>query len=72
MAERDQVGRALGGLNAGDLRDGQDIALGQGPFLERADGRRAANQPACGEGATELDGFGADVDHVRAARRVQM
>ena len=44
MAQRNQFRRPLGGLNAGDLRDGQHVAFRQRVFFQRANRRRSANQ----------------------------
>ena len=52
VRERQQVGRALGGLDAGDPRDGEHVALGHGAVAQRRDDvGRAAHEPARGRGA---------------------
>ncbi len=73
VAQRDQLRRALGGLDRGDARDPQHVAL------LRASRRRSARaSPAasrCGPPAIAtrfVTSLAADVDHVRLTRRVEM
>jgi nucleotidyltransferase/DNA polymerase involved in DNA repair len=46
-----------GGLNSSDLRDGQNIALGQCSLLQGQDGGRVAGKFARSQGAAALHGF---------------
>ena len=70
MRQRDQLGGALGGLDAGEAGDGEGVPLGQ---VGQADQGLGGEQHAArGLGHAAGDGFLRDVHHVGAALGVEM
>jgi hypothetical protein len=72
MGQRDQLVRALGGLDRGDPRDGRDVALGS---VSRGHaGGGGGRHPDHRAGTGEAVGWhlGAHVDHAGPAGRVQV
>lgn len=67
MAERDELGGALGGLNAGEAGGVEDVALGDFVAAD-GEGKRLGDVYECfGGGGAGCHRFGADVDHLGAA-----
>ena len=72
MAERDQVGGALGGHDPGEARDAENVALGGGAAGDEREGRRRHGDPAARHRAAGGRGLVRDVDHLRGAAGVEM
>ena len=72
MAHGDEVRGLLGSHHAGDLRDGQDIALGNLALLNLFKGFRLEKD--CGLSRRGPLGriLGTDIDHPRPSRLVEM
>ena len=69
MAERDQLGRALGGEDAGGAGDTEDIALGRVTALDRAQRGRAHPYDGARDGLARGFGLGRDIHHAGIAPR---
>ena len=63
---------ALGRLDAGDPRHGEDVALGMAAVLDQLQGFRAHAHHGLGRGFTGGHGLFRDVDHVGAALGIEM
>jgi hypothetical protein len=63
VAEGDQVGGALGGLDGGDSCGAEDFAFGDFGLGDGFEGGGGEGDKALGDGAAGGDGLGADVDH---------
>lgn len=66
MAQRDQFVGALGRLDAGDPRHGEDVALGMAAVLDQLQGFRAHAHHGLGRGFT--GGHGLSVTSTMLAR----
>ncbi len=67
MAERQEVGGALGRLDPGDPRDDERVSLRRLVGAQGIEGRRAGAEEALGGGGAERRLFGRDVDHPGAS-----
>ena len=63
MAHGDEVGGILGGHDAGDAGDGEDLALGDSALGDELEGLGLHGNEATGDGFALSVGLGADVDH---------
>ena len=72
VAQRDQLARALGRLDARDARHAEDVALGRVAGRHALGGRRGHAHDRAGHGAPGADLLGADVDHPRGALGVEV
>jgi hypothetical protein len=72
MAQRDEVGGLFGRLNAGNLRNRQDVAFGQSISLERLNSGWGAHQSALSDGAAAARRLLPDVNHSCATLRIQV
>jgi hypothetical protein len=72
MAQRNQLGRSLCRLNAGDARDGEHVALLDRVRPHGLQRGRAHRDGAFGDRTTLGWRFAADVHHARGTARVHM
>ena len=72
MAERDQVGRALGRLDRGDARDAQHVALLRAARAHQRERLRLHRDAADGTGHAVRDLLASHVDHVRLPGLVEV
>ncbi|MNV94693.1 hypothetical protein D3C71_1895110 [compost metagenome] len=72
MTERDQVGGLLGGLDAGDARHGEHVALGVGAVDDHLQGLRAHAHQGLRHGLTDGQRFIADIDHGGVTLGIEM
>ncbi len=72
MAQRDQLVRPLGGHDAGDAGDRQDIALLGLALLDQRERLGGHGDEALGAGGALRRGLVRDVDHARLALVVEM
>src|SRR4030095_15132439 len=72
MTERNEVGRLLGGHDAGKLRHRQHVALGGLLGRDELQRRRLHADTGARHGDTLGDVLGADIDHVRIATLVEV
>src|SRR3546814_4492706 len=72
VAERDEVGRALGAHDAGEPRHRQHVALLHAAVADHAQLRRLHEHGAFGFGAPLGDLLVGDVDHHRLALGIEM
>ena len=63
MAQGNEAGGFLGGLNAGDAGDGEDIALGQAAAAEQGEGGPLESDVPGGDGGAHQRGLGGDIHH---------
>jgi hypothetical protein len=72
MAERDEIGGALGTLDGGDPGHAEDVALAGRAFEDARQGGRLHDDPADRDGDTGGLGLLADIDHVGLTAVVEM
>src|SRR4029079_594882 len=72
VRERDQIVRALRGLDGGDPRDGGDVALRVVPPRDAGGGRGRHADDRAGTGVALRGPFRAHVDHAGVARAVEV
>ena len=72
VAQRDQVGRPLGRLDAGDPGHGQHVALGDRAPGDQRRGLGLHEHLAAGDGPPVGRLLGGDVDHAGTAQRVEV
>ena len=72
VAEGDQLPRAFRGLDAGNLRNRQDVALLEVSRLDQLEGSWRQQDAAVGDGLTDCLQLATDVYHARVALVVQV
>ena len=72
MAERDQLGGALGRLDRRDARDAEHVAFLRAAAANERQRRGLHRDPAAGARDAPRHALSRDVDHVRLTRRVEM
>jgi len=72
VAERDRIGGALGGEDAGQPRHLHHAALGEALCADEPHRRGRDPDPAPRHGLARGHGLGRDIDHSRSALRIEM
>lgn len=72
MAQRNQIGRAFGGLNGGNSRDTEDIAFFDGTAFDEFKRCRLHGDATTSHGHPMRFELGADIDHVRLSVLIEM
>ena len=72
VAKGDQLGGPLGGHDAGEAGDFEDVALGGASIVDQGERFGGHADAAAGPGGAAGDGLFADVDHAAGAGGVEM